>query len=69
MTQAAPPRPLTFAERSAARRPMTPEQEAEIREEMRREGELISAMIETYGHPFEGIETWWSETDEAPDAA
>lgn len=64
-----PPRPMSFAERAAARKPLTEEERAEIREEFRREADLVSAMIEKYGHPFDGLETWWSDTDEALDAA
>ena len=69
MDPSVPPHPLTFAERAVTRKPVTRAEEAEIREEMRREASLISAMIETYGHPFDGIESCRAETDEASDAA
>lgn len=61
--------PPAYADRAARRTAVSEDQLAEIREEMRREANLVATMIEQYGHPFEGLDSWSSSVDETPDAA
>ncbi len=63
------PEPRTFAERAAARKPLTEEERAEIRDEMRRDADWTAALVAAHGYPFEGIEHWETELDDEPDAA
>ena len=61
--------PMTPAERRAARPAPSPDEMDAIREEMRRDSELMNELIAKYGHPFRDTNVWSGEWDGDTDAA